>query len=205
MSNRHFCNREAMHQCERWKESVHALEEADAFEHGASEYLERTSGVMNTIVGKKVPHTVGDPGRHFFYQTILPILPPSAHEIVGFSIGEKLQDVLAVLLKVAVDLDDDVAGRLTESRFERAGLAVISVEMEHPNLGVLLCQAIQCFATAVVAAVVHENDFERPSLRGRVRIHDSQQSFDQRNKIVSFILDRNDDRRPWMGWHGHAG
>jgi hypothetical protein len=71
-------------------------------------------------------------------------------------------------LKIAVDLNDDVTGRLLEARVERAGLAVVSVEVEDPHLLVLCRQAIQVLTTAVVAAIVHEDDFERPSLRGRM-------------------------------------
>jgi hypothetical protein len=139
------------------------LEEADAFQHGPSEYLERASRVVDAVVGKEVPHTVGDSGRHFFNQAILPLLPPSAHEIVGGGIGEEFQNVFAVLLKIAVDFDDDVTGRLLEARIERAGLAVVSVEVE-TSTWVLCRQAIQ-FPTAV-AAIVHEmisnDELQRP-------------------------------------------
>jgi len=81
-------DREPVHERERGKESVLALEEADAFQHRPSEYLERASCVVDAVVGNEVPHTVSDSGRHFFHQAILPLLPPSAHEIVCMGIGE---------------------------------------------------------------------------------------------------------------------
>ena len=142
MPDRNLRDGEPMHERERGKKSMHALEEADAFEHGPPEYFERTSSIVDTVVGKEVPHTVGDSGRHFFHQAILPFLPPSAHEIVGVSIGEEFQNVLAVLLKIAVDLNNDFSRRLTETRFKCAGLAIISIQVEYPNLGVLRRQAI---------------------------------------------------------------
>ncbi len=166
--DRHLRDRESVHERESGKESVHALKESDAFQHGPPEYFERAPCVVDAVVGKEVSHTVGDSRRHFLHQAILSLLPPSAHEIVGIGIGEEFQDVLAILLEVAVDLDDDVSGRLAEARFERASLAVVSIEVEHPNLGVLCCQAIQLITAAVAAAIVNEDDFERPSLRGRV-------------------------------------
>ena len=166
--NRHFCDREPVHERERGKESVHALEESDALQYGPSEYLEWAPCVMDAVVGKDIPQAVGDSGRYLFHQAILPLLPPSAHEIVGVSIGEEFQDICAVLLKVAVDLDDQFAGRLAEACFERAGLAIISIEVEDSNLRVLRRQAIQFFTTTVAAPIVYEDDFERPSLRGRV-------------------------------------
>jgi len=147
---------------------MHALEEADTFQHGPPEYLERAACVMDPVVDKKVTHAVGDSGGYFLHQAILPLLSPAAHEIVGIRVGEEFQDVLAVLLKVAVHVDDNFSGRLAEARFERAGLAVISVEVEHANLGVLCRQSIQFFTAPIATAIVHEDDFERPSLRGRV-------------------------------------
>ncbi len=168
MLNRHFCDREPVHECERGKESVHALEETDALQHGTSEYLERTPGVVDTVMGKDIPHAVGDSGRQFLHQAILPLLPPSAHEIMGISIGEEFQDVFAVLLKVAVYLDDNISERLIEACFERTGLAIISIEVKDSNLGVLRRHTVQGVTAAIAAAVVHEDDFKRSSFRGRM-------------------------------------
>ena len=168
MPDRYFRDREPVHERERGKESVHALEETDALQHGPSEYFERASGVVDAIMGKEISHTVGDFGRQSFYQAILPLLSPSAYEIVGISIGEEFQDVFAVLLKVAVYLDDNVSERLIEACFERAGLTIISIEVEDSNLGVLRRHTVQCVTAAVAAAIVHEDDFERSSLRGRM-------------------------------------
>ena len=168
MLNRHFCDREPVHECERGKESVHALEETDALQHGPSEYLERAPSVVDAIMGKKNSHTVGDFGRQSFYQAILPFLSPSAYEIVGISIGEEFQYVVAVLLKVAVYLDDNISERLIEACFERTGLAIISIEVKDSNLGVLRRHTVQGVTAAIAAAVVHEDDFKRSSLRGRM-------------------------------------
>ena len=60
MLNRHFCDRDPVHERECGKESVHALEEADAFQHGPSEYLERAPSVVDAIMGEKISYTVGD-------------------------------------------------------------------------------------------------------------------------------------------------
>ncbi len=168
MLNRHFCDREPVHEGECGKESVHALEESDPLQHGTSEYLERAPGVVDAVMGKRIPHAVGDSGRQFLHQPILPLLPPSAHEIVGISIGEEFQDVFAVLLKVAVYLNDNVTERLIETRFERACLAIISIKVEDSNLGMIRRHTIQGLAAAVATAVVHEDEFERPGLRGRM-------------------------------------
>ena len=168
MPDPHLRDRESMHDRERGKESVHTFEEAQPLQHGPPEYLERASCIVDAVVGKKVPHAVGDSGRYFFHQAILPFQSPSTHEIVGVSMGQKLQDVRTVLLEVAIDLDDDVSGRLIKARVERTGLTVVSVEVEYPNLGVLPRQAVQLFAAAIAAAIVHKDNFKRSSPRGRM-------------------------------------
>jgi len=96
--------------------------------------------------------------------SLVSFLPPPAHEIVGTNIGKEFQDILAVLLKIAVDVDDQFTGSLREPRFERAGLPVVSIEVERQNLRVLCFKAIQYFTASIAAPVVHEDDFERPGL-----------------------------------------
>ena len=110
VSHGHFGDREPMHERKRWEKSVHALEQRDPFQHGTPEYLERATGVVNAVARKEIPHPIGDPGGQFFYQAILPLLSPSTDEIVGGSIGEEFQDVLAILLQIAVNVDDDFTG-----------------------------------------------------------------------------------------------
>jgi hypothetical protein len=61
-------------------------------------------------------------------------------------------------LKIAVDFDDQFAGRLLEARVERAGLAVVSVEVEDPHLLVLCRQTIQLLTTSVAAAIVYKEN-----------------------------------------------
>jgi len=104
--DRHLRDSEPIYERGRGKESVHAFEEVQSLQQGPLEYLERACCVVDAVVGKEVPYKVGDSGRHFFHQAILPLLSPSAHEIVGGSIGEEFQDVFAVLLKIAIDSDD---------------------------------------------------------------------------------------------------
>jgi hypothetical protein len=151
-----------MHERERREESVHAFEERDAFQHRTPEYFEWAPSIVDAVMGKEIPHTIGDSGGHSLYQAILSLLSPSAHKIIGGSIGQELQDVFTVLLKIAVEFDDELAGRLRKTRVERAGFAVISVEMEHPYLRVLNSQTVQVFTAAVAAAIVYEENLIGP-------------------------------------------
>lgn len=53
MTHRHFRDRETMHERERRKESMQALKEPDAFQHGASKDLQRAPRIMDTVMRKK--------------------------------------------------------------------------------------------------------------------------------------------------------
>ncbi len=158
MPDLHLRDRESMHERKRREEPVHALEERDAFQHWTPEYFERAAGIVDAVVCIEIPHTIGDARREHFDQTVLSGESPPAHDIVGVCVGHKFQDVFAVLLKIAVDCDDQFSGRLLKARVECAGLSVISVEMERGNLGVLRGQPIHDLAAAVAAAVVHKDN-----------------------------------------------
>jgi hypothetical protein len=134
MPDGHFGDGKSMHQRERGEKPVHAFVQTDALQHRTPKYLERASRIMHAVVSEPVPHAVGDQGRQFLHQTILPLLPPSAYKVVAGREREKFQNIFAVLLEIAVDLDDDFAGRPAKSRIEGAGLAVIPIEVKSMTL-----------------------------------------------------------------------
>jgi hypothetical protein len=65
------------------------------------------------------------------------------------------------LLEIAVDLDDDLSGGLPKSSLKRAGLPVISVEVEHSHLSMLVSQSIQLIAASIAAPIVNEENLVR--------------------------------------------
>lgn len=159
MPDGHFSHGESMHLGQGRKEPVHALVQSDALEHRAPEYFEWASRIMHAVVSEVVSYAVRNSGGDHLYESILPLLSPAAHEVVAGREGEQFQNIFAVLLEVTVDLDDDFAGRLPKSRIEGAGLAVIPVEVKHPDLGMLRRETIQFLAAAVAAAVIHKENF----------------------------------------------
>jgi len=48
----------------------------------------------------------------------MPVCSPPAHEVECFHMGKQRADISRVVLKVAVDRDDQIAGRVFESRVE---------------------------------------------------------------------------------------
>ena len=97
-------------------------------------------------------------------ETILSLLPPSTDDIVRSSVRKQFQNVFAILLEIPVDLDNDLARRLLKARLKRAGLAVISVEVEHPHVGMFACQTVQLVTAAVAAPIVNKENFVRSGI-----------------------------------------
>jgi hypothetical protein len=98
---------------------------------------------------------------------------------MGGGIREQPQDIFAVLLEIAVDLDDDLARRSPKARIKCARFAIIAVEVEHPHVWVLTGQAVQLIAAAVAAAIVDEENLIRARARPFVGIHDFQETCDE--------------------------
>src|SRR5690242_1657400 len=82
MPDGHLGHPESMHQGQRRKESMHSLKKPNPIQHGSSEDLERASGVVHSVMREDIPHTVRDQGGEFLDETVLPLLPPSAHHVV---------------------------------------------------------------------------------------------------------------------------
>jgi hypothetical protein len=207
MSDRHLGHRKSVHQGQRGEEPVHALKEPDAFQYGAPKDLEWASRIMDTVMSEKVSHRVRDPGGDHLHEAVLSLLPPSADQVVGRGVRQQLQDVLAVLLEIAVNLDNDLAQRLPKAGIQRAGLAIIAVEVKHPHLRMRAGQAVQLVAAAVAAAIVNEENFVWARARQLVGIHDFQETCNERRQVLPFILDGDDDRGPRIGiragWRCH--
>ena len=162
MTHRHFRDREPVHERERRKESMQALKEPDAFQHGASKDLERAARIMDTVMRKKVSHRVRNPGGDHLHEAVLSLLSPSADEVVGGGIRKQPQDIFGVLLEIAVDLDNDLARRLPKARIKRARFAVITVEVEDAHARMFACQSVQFVAAPVAAPIVHKQNLIRP-------------------------------------------
>ncbi len=192
MSDRHLRHLESMHQGKRRKKPVHPFEEPDPLQDRPSEDLEGATRVVHAVMGKDIPHPIRNLGREFLHHAVLPLLPPPTHHVVRRRIREEFQDVFAVLLEIAVYLDNDLAGGLVKTGFQRTGFAIIPVEVEHPHIGMFARQSVQLVAAAVAAAVVHEEDLVRAGARQFMRIHDFQETGDEGRQVVSFILDRDD-------------
>lgn len=164
MTHRHFRDRETMHERERRKESMQALKEPDALQHGASKDLQRAPRIMDTVMRKKVSHRVRNPGGDHLHEAVLSLLSPSADEVVGSGIRKQPQDIFAILLEIAVDLDNDLARRLPKARIKRARFAVITVEVENAHARMFACQSVQFVAAPVAAPIVNEENLVRASV-----------------------------------------
>src|SRR2546423_13478920 len=60
MAYRHFRDGKAMHQGQRGKEAMHALEQRQPLHNGAAEQFQRTTGVMDAITSHRIADHEGE-------------------------------------------------------------------------------------------------------------------------------------------------
>ena len=104
------------------------------------------------------------------------VFQPETRSNPSSSFGEEARDLGRIVLKVAVDRDDDVALRLRETRLECGRLAEVAPEPNDANVVVRSVQARERGERAVGRAVVDENDLPRlielPEGRGKLVVQE---------------------------------
>src|SRR6476620_5662554 len=158
---------------------------------------------MDTVMCEDISDEIAHQGRHPADEVVLSIFSPATDQVIGFGIGQQLQNVPAVLLKISVSVDNELAVAVIEPGIERSGLPVVTLKVEDFIFVILSSYSIHDFTAPIGTAVVDENDFKWTSLRGGMHTHDREQTLDQRMKILSLILYRDDDRSPWAWRIGH--
>ena len=123
--------------------------------------------------------------------------------------GQELRVVARVVLEVRVLDQHDVSGRLGEAAPERGALALVGLLVEDPDLvllvrrpesprlGELGLEPAEVVSSAVLGAIVDDDDL----LRNRGRL-DALENLGEREPLV---VDGDDDREPWGGNGSHRG
>ena len=107
-------------------------------------------------------HGVEDPRGDAPGQRIAALRLPAGDEVESLlELCEQPRDLRRIVLKIAVDRDDDVALRLRETGLERGRLAEVAPEPNDANVVVCSMQARQRGERAVGRAVVDEDDLPR--------------------------------------------
>ena len=102
----------------------------------------------------------GNPSR----QRVAPLRLPARDEVEALvELREQPRDLGGIVLKVAVDRDDDVALGFLEAGLQRGGLAEVAPEPDDAHLVVLRVQTRERREGAVGRAVVDEDDLPRPT------------------------------------------
>ena len=102
----------------------------------------------------------GNPSR----QRVAPLRLPARDEVEALvELREQPRDLGGIVLKVAVDRDDDVALGFLEAGLQRGGLAEVAPEPDDAYLVVLRVQTRERREGAVGRAVVDEDDLPRPT------------------------------------------
>ncbi len=113
----------------------------------------------------------------------------AADDVAALDRLEEAWDVDRVVLPVAVHDDNDLAPGGGKPRLERRRLAVVAVETDEPDGGVVGAQLFDQLRRAVVRAVVDVDDLE-----GLARLAEHvEQLFRERLDVFRFVPDGDDD------------
>src|SRR5215217_753223 len=158
---------------------------------------------MDTVMCEDISDEIAHQGRHSADEVVLSIFSPTTDQVIGFGIGQQRQNVPAVLLKVSVSVDNELAVAVLEPGIECGGLPVVTLKVESFYFVILSSKSIHDFTAPVGTAVVDENNFKWTSLRGGMHTHDREQTLDERRKILALILYRDNDSSPWAWCISH--
>lgn len=93
---------------------------------------------------------------------VLSIFTPAGTDVKALvQLGQHPGNVARVILQVAIHGDHDFPRGEVEPSHHRGGLAVVAAKVNDFDAGVFACEAIEDFLTAIVASVVHKDQFPR--------------------------------------------
>jgi len=120
---------------------------------------------------------------------ILPLRAESEHSVVAFvQLREHEWNVGGVVLQIAVECRDHVAGRGVESCLGRSALAAVPPQPHDLDARITFRCGFEFRESGVLAAVVNEDEFPRSVLQR------GPHAFDHWPHILGFILQRDYDR-----------
>src|SRR5262249_48597955 len=104
---------------------------------------------MDAVVSEQIPDEICNARGDLTDQVILAVLSPTTDKIIGVSERQQLQNVLAVLLEIPVDMNDDVAAAVVETGIERCRLAIIAGEVKRADFRIADSQLIHDLAASI--------------------------------------------------------
>ena len=153
--------------------------------------LEPAVHVVEPDAGDPARDGVEDLRRDPPRERVAPLRLPAGDEVVPLvELGEEPRDLGRIVLQVAVDRHDDVAGGLAEAGVERGRLAEVPAQPDDADVVVSVVQPGQGAEGAVGRAVVDEDRLPRPPVAGEGR---GQLVVEERDAAL-LVVDRDDDR-----------
>lgn len=161
VADRNLGDGEAVHDGQGRKKTMHAGKKLQLVHHGAPENFQRAAGIVHPVAGHGAAHGISNARGELSDEIVVAGGAPAAHQIELPRQRQHLLDVGGIVLKVAVEGNDQVAGGMFEPGVEGGGLPVVPVEVQDADSRIGLLQLIQQFAAAVAAAVIDIHELER--------------------------------------------
>ncbi len=125
--------------------------------------LEAAVVVVQAAAAHAADHPVEDPAGIDLVPGIVPgLLPAADHVVALLELGQKSRNLGRVVLEVAVEREDHVAPGGLERRREGGRLAEIAAKPDRAHPRIAPGQRGQDGPRAVAAAIVDENELDRP-------------------------------------------
>jgi hypothetical protein len=190
---------------ERGDEARALLAEQHGVHHVPAVGPQHAAVVMELHAGGLAGDGVDDLAGHGAEEAVvlLAALAPAAHHVEALlHLGHELGDLLGGVLQVGVQGDDDPPLHLGEGPEDGAVLAVVAVELHHPDPGLGLGDVDEHGQAPVPAAVVGEDDLPGLGRIGEVLRHHPGQPLPQRGDVLLLVVDGDDDAQ--VGVHGRS-
>ena len=179
-------------------EPVQLAVDADLAQHLAAVELEPAIVIVEAAAAHAADHPVEDAaGIDLVPGIVAGLLPAADHVVSLFELGQEARNLGRVVLKIAVEREDQVAPGGLERGREGRRLAEVAPKPDRPHSRIAPGQCGQDGPRTVATAIIDENEFDWPSRA--VGEHGIELAV-QRGQAFFFIVDRDDDAD-----HGQSG
>ena len=169
---------------------VHPRRQVQRLNDLGPEDLQGTAGVMKTNAGHRADQPIRHNRRYVPGQEVVPpFLSPSTHDVVTLGVLQQPGDIRGVVLQIPIRGHDEAPAGVRKPGGKRGCLTEVARELDHAYMRIACGEIQQASESAILAAIIHENQLIR-DVEGRDR---RGQLFVQRQHVALLVAKRNDN------------
>ena len=153
----HLADTESLELEECWDESVHLSEEIDILKTFTTIRFQAASGIMNLVMYENRSEHIRPAREKSLHEIITTLETPSGYHVIPLiHLCEEKRDIVRIILKVAIDRDDDLSLRCLDTCIESGGLTEILPE--HYQLK--WCESPTQLERLIPGSIIDKDNFE---------------------------------------------